>query len=93
MRRGGRVVGDLPPERSLNALLGSERFLGCFRPGDVVSCLLVYLPDYTLAPPGYHDGGPRQRILYLGPKCRNADSLAATALVKQPLTSNRQIFC
>ena len=25
--RGGKIVGDLPPERSLNALLGSEQFL------------------------------------------------------------------
>jgi phage N-6-adenine-methyltransferase len=75
--RGGKVVGDLPPERSLNALLGTEHFLGCFKPVDIVTALPVYLPDYSAAPPGYHDGGPGRRVLYLGPQVPVASSMEA----------------
>jgi hypothetical protein len=77
VRRGGKVVGDLPPDRSLNVLLATERFLRCFRPADLVTFFPVYLADFSLAPPGYHDGGPGQRILYLGPQVRVADSTEA----------------
>jgi len=75
--RGDKIVADLPPERSLNALLGSEFFLQCLRPVDLVSFFPVYLLDYSLAPPGYHDGGPGQRILYLGPRPQIANSMEA----------------
>src|SRR5207249_2542371 len=66
--RNGKIVGDLPSERSLNALLGTECFLRCFLPVDLVTFFPVYLPNFSPAPPGYHDGGPGQRILYLGPQ-------------------------
>ena len=75
--RGGKVVGDLPPERSLNALLAADRLLRCFVPVDLVTFFPVYLPDFSLAPSGYYDGGPGQRILYLGPQVRTADSTEA----------------
>lgn len=72
--RNGKIVGDLPSERSLSALLGSEQFLRCFKPVDLVTFFPVYLPDFSVAPVGYHDGGPGRRILYLGPEVRIADS-------------------
>ena len=75
VKRGGKIVGDLPPERSLNALLESNEFLQSFRHVDVVTFFPVYLADFTLAPQGYHDAGPGQRILFLGPKPQTATSM------------------
>lgn len=75
--RGGKIVGDLPQDRSLNALLGTECFLRCFKPVDLVTFFPVYLPDFSLAPQGYHDGGPGQRILYLGSQVQTANSMEA----------------
>lgn len=75
--REGKIVGELPQERHLNTLLVAEQFLRHFKPVDTVTFLPVYLPDFTLAPLGYHDGGPGQRILYLGPKVEIANSMEA----------------
>ena len=77
VKRGGKIVADLPQERSLNAVLCSELFLRCFRLVDVVTFFPVYLADFSLAPHGYHDGGPGQRILFLGPQPKIAESMEA----------------
>src|SRR4029077_11078087 len=35
-----------------------------------------YLDDFTLVHPGYHDGGPGKRILYVGPVPEISDGMA-----------------
>lgn len=70
----GKVVSELPTAVHLNAMLRSEAFLNQFRPVDEVTTLPIYLDDFSLAPPGYHDGGPGRRIIYVGPEPEIADS-------------------
>ena len=60
----------------LNAMLRSEVFLSCFRAVDEVVRTPYYLDDFTLVQPGYHDGGPGKRILYVGPVPEIGDSMA-----------------
>lgn len=64
----GKVVSELPRAEHLNAMLRSERFLSCFGPVDEVARSPYYLDDFNLVRPGYHDGGPGKRILYVGPE-------------------------
>jgi hypothetical protein len=63
----GKVTAETPQAAHLNAMLRSEVFLTCFRPVDEVVRTPYYLDDFTLVQPGYHDGGPGKRILYMGP--------------------------
>ncbi len=70
--KNGKTVSELPTAAHLNAMLKSEAFLGQFFPVDVVTTQPVYLDDFSLAQPGYNDGGPGNYILYLGPKPRIA---------------------
>jgi len=63
----GKVTGEMPQATHLNAMLRSEVFLSCFRAVDEVARTPYYLDDFTLVQPGYHDGGPGKRILYMGP--------------------------
>ena len=72
--KGGKVTSELPAANHLNAMLRSEKFLRQFRPVDEVTTHPIFHSNFTLARPGYHDGGPGQRILYLGPKPAIADS-------------------
>ena len=44
----------------------SEAFLRQFRAVDQITSVPVYLPDFMLAQPGYNDGGPDSRYLYMG---------------------------
>jgi hypothetical protein len=74
--KGGKVVSELPASNHLNAMLRSEKFLGQFRSVDEVTTHPLYRDDFILARPGYNDGGPGQRILYLGPTPTIADSTA-----------------
>ena len=65
--KDGKTVSELPTAAHLNAMLSSDKFLSQFPPIDVVTTHPVYLDDFSLAGPGYNDGGPGHRILYLGP--------------------------
>jgi hypothetical protein len=73
----GKVVSELPTATHLNAMLHSEAFLKQFRPVDQVAKAPLYLADFALLPPGYHDGAEGQRLLYVGPEPRIADSTEA----------------
>ena len=59
--KGSRIVAQ-----HLNTMLRSSAFLDEFKLVDRVTATPVYLPDFTLTEPGYHDGGPGHRILYTG---------------------------
>jgi hypothetical protein len=78
--KGGKVTSELPAANHLNAMLRSEKFLGQFRPVDVVSTRPFYLDDFALVRPGYTDGGPGQCILQLGFEPQIADSTATIEL-------------
>jgi hypothetical protein len=71
----GKVVSELPSAAHLNAMLRSEVFLQQFPPVDRVTRAPLYDEDFSLLHPGYHDGGERRRLLYLGPKPQVTDSL------------------
>lgn len=47
-------------------MLGTEEFLGNFVPVDEVSNRPIYLNDFTLAQADYNDGGPGDRIFFVG---------------------------
>jgi hypothetical protein len=70
----GEVHSELPQACHLNAMLNSEAFLKQFRPVDSVARTPLYLDDFSHVRPGYHDGGEGQRLLYVGPAPRIADS-------------------
>jgi hypothetical protein len=74
--KGGKVTSELPAANHLNAMLRSEKFLRRFRSVDEVTTHPLYRDDFTLARPGYNDGGPGQRILYLGHEPEIAGSTA-----------------
>ena len=74
--KGGKIVSELPTAAHLNAMLRSEAFLSQFRSVDEVTTHPLYLDDFSLAQPGYNDGGPGRRILYLGREPTIADSTA-----------------
>jgi hypothetical protein len=65
--KNGKVTGEMPQATHLNAMLRSEVFLSCFRAVDEVARTPYHLDDFKLVQPGYHDGGPGKRILYVGP--------------------------
>ena len=73
--KNGKVTGELPPAAHLNAMLRSEVFLTKFRPVDELAGTPYYLDDFRLARPGYHDGGPGKRVLYVGPEPRIGEGL------------------
>ena len=73
----GKLVSELPTSAHLNAMLRSEKFLTNFRPLDEVTNHPVYMDDFTLVRPGYNDGGPGNRILYLGAAPQTSDSMDA----------------
>ncbi len=72
----GKLVRELPTGAHLQAMLRSESFLQQFLPLDEVAKEPKYLDDFTLAKRGYNDGGPGQRILYVGPEPEIAKSTA-----------------
>lgn len=71
----GKVVSELPQACHLNAMLRSEAFLKQFRPVDNVAKMPLYLDNFSYVQPGYHDGGNGQRLLYVGPAPRIANSI------------------
>ncbi len=72
--KDGKTVRELPTTSHLNAMLQSEMFLRHFPPVDEVTTRPFHLDDFSLARPGYHDGGPGQRVLYIGAAPTVADS-------------------
>ena len=66
VQKEGRVVGELPTAAHLNTMLQSDTFLSQFRLIDEVTRTPVYLKDFSVSRPGYTDGGPGDRVLYLG---------------------------
>ena len=74
--KNGKVTSETPQATHLSAMLRSEVFLSCFRPVDEVARTPYYLDDFSLVQPGYHDGGPGKRILYVGPVPEISDSMA-----------------
>ena len=74
--KDGKIMSEMPRAEHLNAMLRSDVFLACFRPTDEVVRTPFYFDDFTLVQPGYHDGGPGKRILYVGPVPEVSDSLA-----------------
>ncbi|MHB8972762.1 MAG: hypothetical protein ACYC3X_20670 [Pirellulaceae bacterium] len=72
----GKVVSELPAASHLAAMLRSEAFLSQFLPVDEVATHPFYLQDFSLVRSGYNDGGPGQRVLYLGPDPEISDSTA-----------------
>jgi hypothetical protein len=70
----GKVVGDLPAAVHLNAMLRSEAFLSAFRPVDQVAKCPLYLPDFSVARPGYQECPEEGHLLYVGPPPEIRDS-------------------
>jgi hypothetical protein len=64
--KGGKSKGSVPPRQHLDLAVASEAFLQAFCPVDEATRSPRYLPTFDLARPGYNDGGPGQRVLYLG---------------------------
>jgi hypothetical protein len=64
--KGGKVTRELPAQNHFDTMLCTEEFLDNFLPVDEVTNRPVYLKDFTLAQPGYNDGGPGDRILFVG---------------------------
>ena len=71
----GKPKGSKLPAIQLNAMLKSESFLGQFPTVDRITTVPVYQPDFSLTEPGFNDGGPGHRVLYLGPTPLIYDSL------------------
>ncbi|MHB1426875.1 MAG: hypothetical protein ACYC3I_27275 [Gemmataceae bacterium] len=66
VQKAGKTRGTSIPSRHLSVMLASEAFLQQFRPIDEIVRVAHYLTDFSLLAPGYNDGGPGQRILYVG---------------------------
>ncbi len=75
--KSGNTKGTSIPVSQLTTMLRSEAFLQEFRPLDEVVRVATYLPTFELTQPGYNDGGPGQRYLYVGPPAPVGDSLDA----------------
>lgn len=67
VEKDGKVVAEMPGAAVLNTALQSVVFLEHFRPVDQVVQEALYLDDFTLTQPGYHDRGAGRRILHVGP--------------------------
>jgi hypothetical protein len=77
VRKEGRDKGSRIPGAHLDGVLLSEVFLQRFRPIDAVVKTPYYLPDFTLAGPGYHNYGPGHRVIYAGPVPTVAEGMDA----------------
>lgn len=74
--KNGKPKGGKIDHAHLNAMLRSRVFLDQFLPADEITSTPLYLPDFSLARPGYNDGGRGFRILHVGPEADVSDSLA-----------------
>ncbi len=75
--KNGKITGNMISATHLAAMLRSQRFLTEFQPVDQITDRPLYLPGFHLTAPGYNDGGPGYRILYVGDEPVIADSLDA----------------
>jgi hypothetical protein len=66
VEKEGKIVSELPTSAHLSAMLHSEEFLGQFIPVDEVTKTPFFLDDFSLVKPGFNDGGPGNRVLYVG---------------------------
>lgn len=73
--RDGKPKGGRFATAHLDTMLRSEKFRAPFRPIDRITSVPLYLPDFRLTQPGYNDGGPGHRILYVGDSPVISDSL------------------
>jgi hypothetical protein len=73
--KNGQFASDMLPVATLDTMLGTECFLGAFRPVYRIVTSPVYLPDFSLTQPGYNPGG----VLYLGPAPAVSESLEFTS--------------
>ncbi|MCI0685573.1 MAG: hypothetical protein L0Y71_26035, partial [Gemmataceae bacterium] len=73
--RGDKVVAELPTAAHLNHTLRSVEFLKQFRAVDHLTRFALYQDDFSLASPGYTDGGDGKRLYYLGQKLEVSNSI------------------
>ena len=62
----GKVTRELPTQIHFDTMLHTEVFLDNFLPVDEIATRPVYRSDFSLAQQGYNDGGPGDRILFVG---------------------------
>jgi hypothetical protein len=72
--KNGKFSSDMLPVATLGTILGTECFLGAFRPVQRIVTSPAYLPDFSLTQPGYNPGG----VLYRGPAPAVSESLEFT---------------
>jgi hypothetical protein len=73
----GKIKGSRINAADLNAMLKSEVFLTEFTPVDQFSAVPLYLPGFTLAVPGFNDGGTGHHVLYSGEEAAISDGVDA----------------
>ena len=62
----GKPKGSKIPAQHLSTMLRSETFLRQFLAVDQITSVPVYRTDFSIAQPGFNDGGPDSRYLYVG---------------------------
>ncbi len=72
--KDGKVTRELPTQFHFEIMLHTNEFLENFTPVDEVTKRPVYLNDFTLAKPGYNNGDPGDRILFVGDPITPANS-------------------
>jgi hypothetical protein len=75
---GDKPKGPMLSTTHQNAMLRSDAFMSRFPIVDIVTKVPLYLPDFSLALPGYNDAGDGHRYLYIGSPPAVADSLECT---------------
>ena len=65
--KNGKPAGTQISGAHLTTMLAAEMFLQQFPALDAVVNVPQYLGDFRLTMPGYNDGGPGERIFYVGP--------------------------
>jgi hypothetical protein len=65
--KNGKPAGILIPSAHLQTMLNTEIFLRKFPALNAVVNVPQYLGDFRLTAPGYNDGGPGERVFYVGP--------------------------
>ncbi|MEO2035643.1 MAG: hypothetical protein ABGZ35_26490, partial [Planctomycetaceae bacterium] len=88
--KNGKNVSSILPATHLNSMLKSESFLARFPAIDRVSICPLCLQDFSVTRPGFNDGGPGYRILYVGerPKRRRSKAVVNQFLDVMDFASN-----
>lgn len=63
--KNGKPAGSMPSASHMSTMLGAEVFLQQFRPLDRVVTVPMYV-GFDVVRPGFNDGGPGQRVYYVG---------------------------